>query len=55
MLNRKTEIISSKVRTEKGCFIQYSTGILSQRNKARDRNKMNSNEEERSQVIPICR
>jgi hypothetical protein len=35
--------------------IQHSTGIPSQSNKARRRNKRNANRERNSQSIPICR
>jgi hypothetical protein len=34
---------------------QYSTGIPSQRNKAKERNKGDLYREKRSLIIPICR
>jgi hypothetical protein len=48
-----------KSRTRQGCplsplLIQCSTGITSQNNKARGRNKNNSNRKGRSQIILIC-
>jgi hypothetical protein len=36
-------------------LIQYSTRIPSQSNKAREKNRRDSNKEGRSQIIPICR
>jgi hypothetical protein len=35
--------------------IQYNFGIPNQSNKIRARNERDSNEEGRSQIIPICR
>jgi hypothetical protein len=56
----KMEIISTKVRYETRVFIlpnviQYSAGIPSKSNKARERNKGDSNRGRRSQIIAICR
>jgi hypothetical protein len=52
----KTEILSSKVRNETKVsilptLIQYSTENPIQSNKARERNKRNSNREGRSQIF----
>jgi hypothetical protein len=53
----KTEIISNKVGMKQGCLlsptlIQYSTGIPGQNSMVRERNKRDSNREERSKIIP---
>jgi hypothetical protein len=54
----KTEIISSKVRKETRVstlttLIQYSTRIVGQSNKARERNKRDTNRE--AKTIAICK
>jgi hypothetical protein len=57
---KKNKIIFSTVRNKRKVstlptLIQYSTGIPSQSNKARERNKKDTNREGRSQIITICR
>jgi hypothetical protein len=56
----KTEIVSSKVKngtrvSTVPTVISYSTGIPSQSNKTRERNKRDSTRERKSQIISIHR
>jgi hypothetical protein len=56
---KTTETIPTKVKKETripafSTPIQYNFGIPSQSNKAKVRNKRNSNRKGRSQTIPIC-
>jgi hypothetical protein len=57
---RKTETVSSKVKNKTRVSIlptltQYRARILSQSNKARERNKRNTSRKGRSQIIPSGR
>jgi hypothetical protein len=56
----KTETLSSEVRNETrvstfSTLIGQSLGVPSQSNKTGRRNKRNSNRNERSQIVNICR